>query len=148
MSSQASRSCQLAGQSSGLRDYSYIRLFWRRGNWISPFRPFKTYNNFIPGIVLSTQPYKIEVFLKNNQFITIYKKNLGLLKKDLAKENPAEKLIKPGSVMRFFKKKRDWVVTQLPEVESALISMDPNTGAIVALVGGFSFKKNKYKNKN
>ena len=50
-------------------------------------RSFKTYNNFIPGIVLSTQPYKIEVFLKNNQFITIYKKNLGLLKKDLAKEN-------------------------------------------------------------
>ena len=59
-------------------------------------------------------------------------------------KNPEEKLIKPGSVMRFFKKKRDWVVTQLPEVESALISMDPNTGAIVALVGGFSFKKNKY----
>ena len=57
-------------------------------------RPFKTYNNFIPGIVLSTQPYKIEVFLKNNQYITIYKKNLGLLKKDLAKENPEEKLIK------------------------------------------------------
>ena len=76
-------------------------------------RPYKTYNNFIPGIVLSTQPYKIEVFLKNNQYITIYKKNLGLLKKDLAKENPEEKLIKPGSVMRFFKKKRDWVVTQL-----------------------------------
>ena len=50
-------------------------------------RSFKTYNNFIPGIVLSTQPYKIEVFLKNNQYITIYKKNLGLLKKDLAKEN-------------------------------------------------------------
>ena len=107
-------------------------------------RPFKTYNNFIPGIVLSTQPYKIEVFLKNNQYITIYKKNLGLLKKDLAKENVDERLIKPGSVMRFLKKKRDWVVTQLPEVESALISMDPNTGAIVALVGGFSFKKNKY----
>ena len=107
-------------------------------------RPFKTYNNFIPGIVLSTQPYKIEVFLKNNQYITIYKKNLGLLKKDLAKENSEERLIKPGSVMRFLKKKRDWVVTQLPEVESALISMDPNTGAIVALVGGFSFKKNKF----
>jgi penicillin-binding protein 1A len=69
---------------------------------------------------------------------------LGPLKKDLAKESPEEKLIKPGSVIRFFKKKNDWVVTQLPEVESALISMNPNTGAIVALVGGFSFKKNKF----
>ncbi len=46
--------------------------------------------------------------------------------------------------MRFVKKNQGWILTQLPEVESALISMDPNTGAIIALVGGFSFKKNKY----
>jgi len=107
-------------------------------------RPFKTYNNFIPGVILSTQPYKIEVFLKTNQFITIYRKNLGLLKKDLAKENLEDRLIKKGSVIRFVKKNKDWIPMQLPEVESALISMDPNTGAIVALVGGFSFKKNKF----
>ena len=68
-------------------------------------RSFKTYNNFIPGIVLSTQPYKIEVFLKTNQYITIYRKNLGSLKKDLSKENSEDKLIKKGSVMRFVKKK-------------------------------------------
>jgi penicillin-binding protein 1A len=107
-------------------------------------RSYKTYNNFIPGIILSTQPYKIEVFLKTNQYITIYRKNLGSLKKDLSKENSEDKLIKKGSVMRFVKKNKDWLATQLPDVESALISMDPNTGAIVALVGGFSFKKNKF----
>jgi hypothetical protein len=45
MPSQASRSCRLAGQSSGLWDYSYIRLSWLRGNWISPFSPSQTYNN-------------------------------------------------------------------------------------------------------
>ena len=107
-------------------------------------RNFKTYNNFIPGIILSIQPYKIEVFLKNNQYITINKKNLGLLKKNLSKENLGDRLVKQGSVMRFVKKNQGWILTQLPEVESALISMDPNTGAIIALVGGFSFKKNKY----
>jgi penicillin-binding protein 1A len=107
-------------------------------------RSYKTYNNFIPGIILSTQPYKIEVFLKTNQYITIYRKNLGSLKKDLSKENSEDRLIKKGSVMRFVKKNKDWLATQLPDVESALISMDPNTGAIVALVGGFSFKKNKF----
>ena len=107
-------------------------------------RNFKTYNNFIPGIILSIQPYKIEVFLKNNQYVTINKKNFGLLKKDLSKENLRDRLVKQGSVMRFVKKNQGWILTQLPEVESALVSMDPNTGAIIALVGGFSFKKNKY----
>ena len=107
-------------------------------------RNFKTYNNFIPGIILSIQPYKIEVFLKNNQYVTINKKNFGLLKKDLSKENLRDRLVKQGSIMRFVKKNQGWILTQLPEVESALVSMDPNTGAIIALVGGFSFKKNKY----
>jgi len=107
-------------------------------------RNFKTYNNFIPGIILSIQPYKIELFLKNNQYVTINKKNFGLLKKDLSKENLRDRLVKQGSVMRFVKKNQGWILTQLPEVESALVSMDPNTGAIIALVGGFSFKKNKY----
>ena len=107
-------------------------------------RNFKTYNNFIPGVILSIQPYKIEVFLKNNQYVTINKKNFGLLKKDFTPENLGNRLVKQGSVMRFVKKNQGWIVTQLPEVESALISMDPNTGAIAALVGGFSFKKNKY----
>jgi len=107
-------------------------------------RNFKTYNNFVPGVILSIQPYKVEVFLKNNHYVTINKKNFGLLKKDLSKENLGDRLVKQGSVMRFVKKNQGWNLTQLPEVESALVSMDPNTGAIVALVGGFSFKKNKY----
>ena len=33
---------------------------------------------------------------------------------------------------------------QLPKVEASLVSMDPQTGAITALVGGFDFNRNKY----
>ncbi len=32
-----------------------------------------------------------------------------------------------------------WVLTQVPEVQGALVSLDPNTGAVVALEGGFDF---------
>jgi penicillin-binding protein 1A len=42
------------------------------------------------------------------------------------------------------KKRNYWIATQLPEVESSLVSMDPKTGAILALVGGFDFHRNKY----
>jgi len=35
-------------------------------------------------------------------------------------------------------------LTQIPEVEGALISIDPKQGAIKALVGGFSYALNKY----
>tara|TARA_B100000795_G_scaffold259861_1_gene235198 strand:+ start:1062 stop:3347 length:2286 start_codon:yes stop_codon:yes gene_type:complete len=103
-----------------------------------------TYNDFIPGIILNLKPLKVDVLLKNGKRISIYKRGLKLLKKDLAIENEGERLLKPGSVIRFVKKKNYWIATQLPEVESSLVSMDPKTGAILALVGGFDFHRNKY----
>lgn len=103
-----------------------------------------TYNDFIPGVILDLQPLRVDVLLKNGKRISVYKRGLKLLKKDLLIENEGEKLLKPGSVIRFVKKRNYWIATQLPQVESSLVSMDPNTGAILALVGGFDFHRNKY----
>jgi len=107
-------------------------------------RLYPTYDQFIPGVVLKTQPLKLEAYLKNGKKINVYKNGLKLLKKDLNLEVEGERLIKPGSILRFIKKNNAWIVTQLPEVESALVSVDPQTGAVLALVGGFNFYRNKY----
>ena len=40
--------------------------------------------------------------------------------------------------------KGSWQIVQLPQVEAALVSLDPNDGAIRALVGGFDFNRNKF----
>jgi penicillin-binding protein 1A len=40
--------------------------------------------------------------------------------------------------------KGGWEITQLPEVEGALVAITPQSGAIRALVGGFDFAKNKF----
>lgn len=37
-----------------------------------------------------------------------------------------------------------WHLTQIPEVQGGLISVDPNDGAIMSLVGGFNFHHNKF----
>ena len=51
----------------------------------------------------------------------------------------------PGAVVRIMETaKKTWEITQLPEVEGAFVAMDPATGAIKALVGGFDFDKNKF----
>ncbi|SAL56143.1 penicillin-binding protein 1A [Caballeronia telluris] len=53
--------------------------------------------------------------------------------------------IKPGSIVRLTKDAKDnWQITQLPQVEGALVSLVPQDGAIRALVGGFDFNKNKF----
>ena len=61
-----------------------------------------------------------------------------------ARATPAQR-IKPGSIVRLIADaKGNWQITQLPQVEGALVSMTPQDGAIRALVGGFDFNKNKF----
>lgn len=37
-----------------------------------------------------------------------------------------------------------WQLTQLPDIQGALIAMDPQNGAVRALVGGYDFYRNQY----
>lgn len=37
-----------------------------------------------------------------------------------------------------------WLLTQLPEIQGALVSLDPHDGAVRALVGGYDFYRNQY----
>lgn len=39
---------------------------------------------------------------------------------------------------------KDWLITQMPEVESAFVSASTEDGAIKAMVGGFDYNRNKF----
>lgn len=57
----------------------------------------------------------------------------------------AKKYIKPGVSIRVRQMKNNiWALTQVPEVEGALVSLNPENGAILSLVGGFEFSQNKF----
>jgi penicillin-binding protein 1A len=60
------------------------------------------------------------------------------------KVNPSQR-VRRGAIIRVQKDEKDrWQITQLPEVESSFVAMDPRDGAIRALVGGFDFYRNQY----
>ncbi len=56
-------------------------------------------------------------------------------------------VLKPGDVI-FVEKKADtdraWTLRQVPEVEGALVAMDPHTGRVLAMVGGFSYAESEF----
>ena len=106
-------------------------------------------NGLIPAIVTYITPKSIRVHTKNGDDLELKGKSLALIEKTLNEKDPAKRLIKTGALIRVFKsagfKESDgWRVAQLPQVESALVALDPETGAIRALVGGFDFNRNKY----
>lgn len=59
-------------------------------------------------------------------------------------------ILRPGDIVRVNTQAENnakvgqWRLTQLPEIQGALIAMDPNDGAVSALVGGYDFYRNQY----
>jgi penicillin-binding protein 1A len=54
-------------------------------------------------------------------------------------------VIKPGDVVWLAHDAvTGWSLAQIPEVQGALVSVKPNTGAIQALIGGFDFEHSKF----
>ena len=105
---------------------------------------FDEYNGFMPAIVTDVSAKSVKVFAKNNESIDISGVGLSLLQKNLADKNPDNHKIKVGSVVRIIRSQNQWVIVQLPQVESALIALDPQNGAVTALVGGFDFNRSKF----
>lgn len=97
-------------------------------------------------VVLSANPTLVKVMTEAGRILSIsgaglrQVRALGLS----AKAQPATKL-RTGSVVWLAEDgQNQWVITQLPQVQSALVSMNPNNGAIVAMVGGMDFAHNKF----
>ncbi|MBC6427870.1 MAG: PBP1A family penicillin-binding protein [Cellvibrionales bacterium] len=50
----------------------------------------------------------------------------------------------PGDLIRVREREGRWVLAQVPAVQAALVAMDPNSGAIRALQGGFDFLASRF----
>ena len=54
------------------------------------------------------------------------------------------KILSIGDVIRIKKTKNKWGLSQVPNVNGALISISSNSGAISALSGGYDFRLSKF----
>jgi penicillin-binding protein 1A len=96
-------------------------------------------------VVLEASAKKVVAVLQSGESITVTGEGLKPVTSGLAANAEPKRQIRPGAVVRAVKgPKGDWVLTQQPEVEGAFVSLDPQTGAVLAMVGGFDFGKNKF----
>ena len=101
--------------------------------------------DLLAAVVREVAPKKVRVMRQNSEMLEITGDGLKPVQSGLADKAPPNIKIRPGAVVRVAQTpKGDWALTQLPEVEGAFVAMDPNDGAIRALVGGFDFDKNKF----
>ena len=98
-----------------------------------------------PALILSADPKQIKAYRKGGETVTLTGDAMKFAAKMLDDKAPPNKRIKRGAIIRLLKDdKGNWLIAQLPEVESAFVAISPQDGSIRALVGGFDFNRNKF----
>ena len=96
-------------------------------------------------VVLEASPKKIVATRRNAEQLEITGDGLKPAQSGLTEKAAPNIKIRRGAIIRVVKTlKGTWEITQLPEVEGAFVSLDPRTGSLMALVGGFDYDKNKF----
>ena len=96
-------------------------------------------------VVIEASPRKVVAVLQSGEALTVTGEGLKPATSGLAEKGNPKTQIRAGAVIRLVKlPKGDWSITQLPEVEGAFVSLDPRTGAVRTMVGGFDHAKSKF----
>jgi penicillin-binding protein 1A len=96
-------------------------------------------------VVLEASAKKIVAVRQNAEQLEITGDGLKPAQSGLSDKAGPNIKIKRGAVIRVVQTpKGTWEITQLPEVEGALVAINPRDGSVRALVGGFDFAKNKF----
>ncbi|MSP52905.1 MAG: penicillin-binding protein 1A [Gammaproteobacteria bacterium] len=115
-------------------------------------RQLPTIADLQPGLVLSVNDEDAQVLLGNKKTITLPWSSMQWARKQMAqgkwvgkKPEQATDVVKVGDVIRLQQYQNGtWNLRQVPEAEAALISLNPENGSILAIVGGFNFTKSKF----
>ena len=100
--------------------------------------------NILSAIVLEISPQKIKAKLMNGQDIFIDSQGFAWAKDSITLPVGHPRKITRGSLIRVEEDSGHWKISQIPEVASSFVSMNPQNGEITSLVGGFDFNLNKF----
>ena len=115
----------------------------RLSNWnndinLDKFRLEKSINWEI-AIVIKIDKFFVDVETENKENGIIKYENISWVKKEF------DQILKVGDIIYVEKLKGNtFALRQLPEVNGGIVVMDPFTGRVLALSGGFSFKKSEF----
>ena len=169
----AGRSALLRGLTSFDREHGYratdrqIDLSKDWGIELSRFDPIADVPEWLVAVVLSSSPNSLKLGLRPRVFsdgtisetrqeVRIAASRLGWTKRVISSNGSVRNhasiatVFKAGDVI-YVSQEREradsesyYVVQQVPEISGALVAMNPDTGRVLAMVGGFSFAQSQF----
>jgi len=101
-------------------------------------------------IVLQASQRELQLQLASGERVSVTGDALKWLQPALSPKAPADLAIRRGAILRLVAqvdaraKTTQWNVVQWPQAEAAFVALDPATGRMRALVGGFDFRRQQF----
>ena len=108
------------------------------------------FGGLLPAVVTSVDERVVTAYARNAGQIELAFESMEWARPYIDEDHRGKKpesaaaVVKAGDVIRVQLTENGWSFSQLPKVEGALVSLNPNDGAIVALTGGFDFYRSKF----
>ena len=107
-------------------------------------------NDLEPAIILSVEEQTATAATRHGQSFTIPWQGLSWARPALRKgwmgnaPTLAKQVVSIGDIVYVRFHEDQWQLTQIPQIEAALVALNPKNGAIESLVGGLNFQKSKF----
>ena len=104
-----------------------------------------------PAIVIQLKELSAQLYLGEKKQAELGFENMSWAQKHINTDRVGPKLSKPADALKIgdviwvqLNESGQYSLAQIPEIESAMVALSPNTGAVTALVGGFDYFKSKF----
>ncbi len=119
--------------------------------WRELLEPFPVIGNLYPALVVDVREQSVSAWLSGIGLIDIEWDGLKWAHRYISENRrgaapkTAGDVLEAGDVIRIIEDDDgQWLLSQIPEIEGAIVSMDPDDGAVMALAGGFDFYRSKF----
>ena len=116
-----------------------------------PLENFQRYSNMSPAKVTKVNSRSFEAILQSGESVTVNWSGMSWARKYISANrigyypNNASQIVSKNDIVRVIPTANgNWQLGQIPKIQGSLVSLNPETGAVNALVGGFDFKHSKF----
>ena len=136
---------------AGLVAYEY-RHGWRGAEANGePLENFSRYSNMSPAKVTKVNSRSFEATMPSGENVTVNWSGMSWARKYISADrigyfpSNASQIVSKNDIVRLMPTTNGgWQLGQIPKVQGSLVSLNPETGAVRALVGGFDFNHSKF----
>ncbi|MEE9302736.1 MAG: transglycosylase domain-containing protein, partial [Thiotrichaceae bacterium] len=112
---------------------------------------YATYANLIPAVVTASSASKATLQTSTGETVTLRLKRLKWARQYINESRRGKTpkkvsdVLVPGDIVRVSQNEdKSWSLTPLPLISGAIVSMNPENGAVLSAVGGFDYHQTKF----